>query len=107
MYYYEGTDTRSLTLYERNVRQNGKTFEFDHVYDPTVPQYDIHQTEVAPLVQGLFQGRDACVVAMGSPLGGVKYTVEGPMEHPGIFYRTLDSLFAIARMSNARRCVMR
>jgi hypothetical protein len=35
------------------------------------------------------------VIVFGNPNSGRRYTLEGPAEHPGLYYRTLDYLFSV------------
>src|SRR3989338_9168229 len=65
-YYYEATDLEHFTVYENNVREHGKIFECNHVYDLHATQFDIFANEVVPLIEKCFLGQDCSVLLFGS-----------------------------------------
>ena len=52
------------------VLGDGKSFNFDHVYDPSCEQQQIYEECVSPLVEGCFRGFNATVLAYGQTGSG-------------------------------------
>ncbi|GLI63210.1 hypothetical protein VaNZ11_006063, partial [Volvox africanus] len=72
-------------------------FEFDHVFVPSASQSAVFEEGVAPLVRGVTEGRNACVLAYGQAGSGKTYTLQGAPEDPGICLRALKELLRIAK----------
>jgi hypothetical protein len=102
-YYYEAADLEHFTVYESNVRQGGKEFYIDHIYDQSCSQFDLYSAEIAPLVKDVVNsGRDCHLLLAGHPNGGRRYTFNGPTEYPGVLYRSLDGVFTSLGHTNSR-----
>ncbi|KAF7708451.1 kinesin-like protein KIFC3 [Silurus meridionalis] len=77
-----------------NVLSKGKTkyFELDKVFHPQATQEEVFQ-EIEPLITSCIDGYHVCIFAYGQTGSGKTYTMEGPVENPGINQRALKHLF--------------
>ncbi|GFR50278.1 hypothetical protein Agub_g12465 [Astrephomene gubernaculifera] len=71
-------------------------FEFDHVFPPSSGQCSVFEEAVGCLVRSVADGHSACILAYGQTGSGKTYTMQGPPEDPGIYFRALQELFRIA-----------
>ncbi|KAL9654495.1 hypothetical protein ABK040_010515 [Willaertia magna] len=92
-YYYEATDLEHFTVYENNIRENGKTFQCDYIYDNHTSQLDIFINEIVPYIEKVLNGIDCNILLFGNDYSGKRYTLEGIKDSPGIFYKTIEYLF--------------
>ncbi|MCJ8728763.1 hypothetical protein PDJAM_G00008120 [Pangasius djambal] len=69
-----------------------KTFELDKVFHPQATQEEVFQ-EIEPLITSCIDGYHVCIFAYGQTGSGKTYTMEGPVENPGINQRALKHLF--------------
>nr|AMS24254.1 kinesin 14-V protein [Marsilea vestita] len=72
-----------------------KEFELDRVYGPHVGQGDFFQ-DVQPFVQSALDGYNVCVFAYGQSGSGKTYTMEGPSNDWGVFFRAFEELFDLS-----------
>ncbi|GBG34903.1 Kinesin, putative [Hondaea fermentalgiana] len=71
-----------------------KSWEFDAVFNPKSTQTQVF-AEVEPLVYSVVDGYNACVFAYGQTGSGKTYTMDGPENDRGVWFRATDSLFSI------------
>ncbi|XP_058251832.1 kinesin-like protein KIFC3 isoform X2 [Hemibagrus wyckioides] len=69
-----------------------KTFELDRVFHPQATQEEVFQ-EIEPLITSCIDGYHVCIFAYGQTGSGKTYTMEGPVDNPGINQRALKHLF--------------
>ena len=84
-----GADGALEVVNDRGLTQR---FEFDRVFRPGSSQADVFD-HVAPVVQGCFEGRHACIFAYGQTGSGKTHTMEGPPQDRGVIFRALSELF--------------
>eukprot|EP00697_Spironema_sp_BW2_P012368 gnl/Spiro4/28598_TR14144_c0_g1_i1.p1 gnl/Spiro4/28598_TR14144_c0_g1~~gnl/Spiro4/28598_TR14144_c0_g1_i1.p1 ORF type:complete len:799 (-),score=282.82 gnl/Spiro4/28598_TR14144_c0_g1_i1:54-2450(-) len=72
-----------------------KRFEYDQVFAPDVSQAKIF-SKLEALVTSVLDGYNVCVFAYGQTGSGKTFTMQGPMENPGVNVRAVDELFARA-----------
>lgn len=72
-----------------------KEFEFDRVYGPHVGQGDFFK-DVQPFVQSALDGYNVCMFAYGQTGSGKTYTMEGPNNDRGVFFRAFEELFDLS-----------
>lgn len=77
------------------VQACGKSFEFDHVFQPTSTQQDVYD-ETAGVVVSVVDGYNVCVFAYGQTGSGKTHTMNGTESDRGVNYRALQNLFEIA-----------
>lgn len=102
-YFYEGKDHQNITIYEKNVRVNGKSFAYDQIYGNTVQQFDFFQQEMQQQIANfmqvciififILQGKDCTVIMFGHCYGGRRFTFEGTLEMPGLYHRSVEAIF--------------
>ncbi|KAG1361323.1 kinesin-like protein KIN-10C [Cocos nucifera] len=66
-------------------RSNHKdSYKLDWCYEQDEGVSEIFSREVKPLLQGIFHGRNACVIAYGARGSGKTQTIQGSEENPGL-----------------------
>jgi len=70
----------------------GKRFEYDQIYDQTKMQEDCFKDTI-PLVTSVLDGYHVCIFAYGQTGSGKTFTMEGPVDNPGVNSRALQELF--------------
>eukprot|EP00249_Psilotum_nudum_P024264 c29136_g3_i1 orf=1113-5150(+) len=91
----EFPDNFSIRVHTAGIETAGslrKEFEFDRVFGPHVGQGDFFQ-DIQPLVQSTLDGYCASIFAYGQVGSGKTYTMEGPHNDRGIFFRAFEELF--------------
>ena len=83
-----------------------RSFSFDRAFGPEASQADVYEV-CEPLVRGVVDGHNACLLAYGQTGSGKTHTMSGPPRcdggaDRGVVHRALDDVFAFAR---ARRAV--
>ncbi|KAK4783899.1 hypothetical protein SAY86_018267 [Trapa natans] len=58
----------------------------------------IYTREIKPLVSGVFDGRDATVVAYGAIASGKTFTIQGSAKKPGLAILAMDEIISTAEM---------
>jgi hypothetical protein len=56
------TDAKTVTIAYNNMEDFAKCYQFDNVYGPSDSQNTVYQTSVFPLIQGIMNGEDVCVM---------------------------------------------
>lgn len=77
-----------------------KSWEFDAVFNPKSTQTEVF-AEVEPLVYSVVDGYNACVFAYGQTGSGKTYTMDGPENDRGVWYRSTSALFDILAQRQA------
>ncbi|GAQ85314.1 Kinesin [Klebsormidium nitens] len=77
-----------------------RDYEFDRVFGPHVDQTELFE-EVQPVVQSVFDGYNACVLAYGQTGAGKTYTMEGTPHNRGLFHRAFEELFHLSNETTA------
>lgn len=73
------------------VRNAGAAmFRFERVFDEASSQSDVFEHTALPMIEGLFRGQSAVVLAYGVTCSGKTWTIQGNDVHPGILPRSLD-----------------
>lgn len=78
------------------IRQSTLSFEFDYAFSPSSTQTEVF-TQVKPIIQSFMDGYNVCIFAYGQTGSGKTYTMEGPLDDPGVNMRALTELFGIAQ----------
>jgi len=68
-----------------------REFEFDKVYDPC-SQEDLFE-DVDPLITSILDGYNVCIFAYGQTGSGKTFTMDGPVENPGVSRRAVAAIF--------------
>lgn len=87
-----------------NIHISGKTFEFDHVFQPDSSQKGVY-AETAGVVGSVLDGYNVCVFAYGQTGSGKTHTMNGTMKDPGVNVRALQDLFSQASDRGAHSIV--
>lgn len=69
-------------------------FEFDRVFTPASTQEEVFEG-VKPLIMSTMDGHNLTIFAYGQTGSGKTFTMEGPIENPGVNTRALATLFEI------------
>lgn len=80
-----------------------KSFEFDHVFQPTSSQQQVYD-ETAGVVVSVVDGYNVCVFAYGQTGSGKTYTMNGTELDRGVNYRALQNLFETADQRKEHGC---
>ncbi|XP_020091651.1 kinesin-like protein KIN-10C isoform X2 [Ananas comosus] len=73
------------------------SYKLDWCYEPEEGVGEIFSREVKPLIQGLFQGSNSCVIAYGARGSGKTQILQGSEENPGLAPITLYEILAMAK----------
>nr|CAD1840861.1 unnamed protein product [Ananas comosus var. bracteatus] len=73
------------------------SYKLDWCYEPEEGVGEIFSREVKPLIQGLFQGSNSCVIAYGARGSGKTQIIQGSEENPGLAPITLYEILAMAK----------
>lgn len=73
------------------VRNAGHAmFRFERIFHKDASQTDVFEYTTLPMIEGLFRGRSAVVLAYGVTCSGKTWTIQGEDSQPGILPRSLD-----------------
>ena len=95
--------------YNLTLQTTGKTYTFDHIFDPTTPQSSIFTTVAEPLLNELLKGYNCTALVYGMTASGKTYTMIGDetlsgdselSEESGIIPRVLVRLFERLAVGN-------
>ncbi|XP_060726418.1 kinesin-like protein KIFC3 [Tachysurus vachellii] len=86
------TDPHNESALSVLSKGKAKTFELDKVFHPQATQEEVFQ-EIEPLITSCIDGYHVCIFAYGQTGSGKTYTMEGPVDNPGINQRALKHLF--------------
>ncbi|GAA6097833.1 kinesin-like protein KIFC3 [Tachysurus ichikawai] len=86
------TDSHNESALSVLSKGKAKTFELDKVFHPQATQEEVFQ-EIEPLITSCIDGYHVCIFAYGQTGSGKTYTMEGPVDNPGINQRALKHLF--------------
>nr|VZI31377.1 unnamed protein product [Spirometra erinaceieuropaei] len=76
--------------------QLGKTFTFDHVFQPKVQQAELYEVVAKPIVADVLNGYNGTIFAYGQTASGKTFTMEGVLGDPvfqGIIPRIIHDIF--------------
>merc|ERR1719173_245785 len=71
-------------------------FEYDRVYKPDAKQMDI-TADTSEYVQSVMDGYNVSIFAYGQTGSGKTYTMDGPMDDPGVNLHALQELFKVVQ----------
>ncbi|XP_019709533.1 kinesin-like protein KIN-10B [Elaeis guineensis] len=78
-------DYASIAFGDQTTGSNRKdSYKLDWCYEQDEGVSEIFSREVKPLLQGIFHGRNACVIAYGARGSGKTHTIQGSEENPGL-----------------------
>ena len=95
--------------YNLSLQTTGKTYTFDHIFDPTTPQSSIFTTVAEPLLNELLKGYNCTALVYGMTASGKTYTMIGDetlygeselSEESGLIPRVLVRLFERLAVGN-------
>ncbi|WOL00021.1 kinesin-like protein KIN-10B isoform X4 [Canna indica] len=72
------------------------SYKLDWCYNQDEDIDHVYRVEVKPLIEGLFCGRNACVVAYGTRGSGKSQLIQGSEENPGLAMMAIGEILAIA-----------
>ncbi|XP_072979730.1 kinesin-like protein KIN-10B [Typha angustifolia] len=83
-------------------QSNGRkdSYKLDWCYEQDEGASEIFSKEVRPLIQGLFQGSNACVIAYGARGSGKTRIVQGSEETPGLAPIAISEIIELAKEIN-------
>lgn len=95
---YSATDKTLIEILPSNpkahpvsIRNAGKAvFRFEQIFNANANQSDVFENTTLPMIEGLFRGKSAVVLAYGVTCSGKTWTIQGNDDHPGILPRSLD-----------------
>ncbi|BBM99678.1 kinesin family member 22 [Marchantia polymorpha subsp. ruderalis] len=71
-------------------------YKVDACYGEATDNAEVFANEVQPILQCLFEGRNATVFAYGATGSGKTHTMQGTETDPGLMYRAVKSIFKSA-----------
>jgi len=74
---------------------NKQLFTYDRVYSPNTTQAQVSEDTVE-YIQSVMDGYNVSIFAYGQTGSGKTYTMEGPMDNPGVNMNALKTLFQLA-----------
>jgi len=79
-----------------------RPFAYDRVFGPTATQTQVcHEIGTLGIAESVVGGTNACIMAYGQTGSGKTYTMDGPVEDPGINNRTMKRIFELTSMLSA------
>ncbi|KAJ6807930.1 kinesin-like protein KIN-10C isoform X2 [Iris pallida] len=89
-----GDGHASVFFGDQNRGSKGSS-KLDWCYGPEEGVNDVFSNEVKPLLQGLLEGRNSCVIAYGAPGSGKTQLIQGTEESPGLALLTVTDIFPV------------
>ncbi|GJD10752.1 Kinesin-like protein KIF20A [Galdieria sulphuraria] len=72
---------------------NEATFEFDEIFQDTIPQSAVFKKVAIPFIRKLFSGQNSMILAYGITNAGKTHTILGTEAEPGLIPRSIDAIF--------------
>ncbi|OWM75608.1 kinesin-like protein KIN-10C [Punica granatum] len=91
----EASDAVTLSFEDQSASQK-ESCQVHYCYDQDENTDMMYSREIKPLVSGIFDGRDATVVAYGAIGSGKTYTIQGSEEKPGLAILAMDEMISTA-----------
>ncbi|OAE28150.1 hypothetical protein AXG93_638s1390 [Marchantia polymorpha subsp. ruderalis] len=91
----KGTEEDSLTI-STETASRCEEYKVDACYGEATDNAEVFANEVQPILQCLFEGRNATVFAYGATGSGKTHTMQGTETDPGLMYRAVKSIFKSA-----------
>ncbi|SPQ99190.1 Kinesin-like protein [Plasmodiophora brassicae] len=90
------------TLRVQNPSSGGvDTYTFTRIFRGTATQDDVYKATTEPLVESLFDGRNALIFAYGITSSGKTHTIQGTESDPGVLPRAIEAVFRRIASSGA------
>lgn len=92
------------------LRENGKMFTFDAVYDWNCTQQELYEETVRPLVNSVLDGFNGTIFAYGQTGTGKTYTMEGSKttnDAKGVIPKSFEQIFNHISRSNNMQYLVR
>lgn len=79
-----------------SISLGGKTFAYDHVFQPKATQLEVYNVVAKPIVADVLNGYNGTIFAYGQTSSGKTFTMEGILGDPvfqGVIPRIIDDIF--------------
>eukprot|EP00096_Caligus_rogercresseyi_P016446 TRINITY_DN910_c0_g1_i2.p1 TRINITY_DN910_c0_g1~~TRINITY_DN910_c0_g1_i2.p1 ORF type:complete len:1078 (-),score=315.91 TRINITY_DN910_c0_g1_i2:356-3589(-) len=105
----EAVEGKRIVVKEKSNSSLTKTYSFNGVFEPEVPQGPVYARVVKPLIEQVMMGYNCTVFAYGQTGTGKTFTMEGVPESPkaGVVPRALNDLFDGLRVSAVKDYAIR
>lgn len=70
------------------------SFTFDQVFGPDISQSQVYNQQCRPIIDSVFRGFNATILAYGQTGTGKSFTISGTRTEPGIIPRAVEDIFA-------------
>lgn len=70
------------------------SFTFDQVFGPNISQSQVYNQQCRPIIDSVFRGFNATILAYGQTGTGKSFTISGTRTEPGIIPRAVEDIFA-------------
>lgn len=70
------------------------SFTFDQVFGPNVSQAQVYNQQCKQIIESVFRGFNATILAYGQTGTGKSFTISGTRAEPGIIPRAVEDIFA-------------
>merc|ERR1719210_3148878 len=74
-----------------------KTWQFNEIFQPDSTQEKVFMSGIRDLVVSMIDGYNVCIFAYGQTGAGKPHSMQGTPSDPGIYMRTFNELFKVAR----------
>jgi kinesin family protein 5 len=79
------TGNKPVTSFASNKKDivvGGKTYTYDHVFDPSTDQENVYMTAASHIVKDVLSGYNGTIFAYGQTSSGKTHTMEGVIGEP-------------------------
>ncbi|KAK6262343.1 hypothetical protein QUC31_008159 [Theobroma cacao] len=93
----KGDDSESVTIsFGDQSTSRKESYELDYCYDRNEGNALVFSREVKPLIEDVFKGHNATVIAYGARSSGKTYVIQGLEEEPGLAVLSMTEILSMA-----------
>ncbi|KAL6545209.1 hypothetical protein OROHE_009874 [Orobanche hederae] len=93
----DGSSEKSTVFLESQSTSRMDGYELDCCYEQHEEIDHIYSREIEPMVSEVFNGQNACVIALGARGSGKTYTIQGSQEKPGLAVIAMSEILTKAK----------
>ncbi|XP_040939655.1 kinesin-like protein KIN-10C isoform X6 [Gossypium hirsutum] len=96
----DDSETVAVSFGDESTSSRKESYELDYCYDRSEGNDLIFSKEVKPLIEDVFNGYNATVVAYGARGSGKTFTIQGSERKPGLAVLAMAEILSIAEESS-------